>query len=106
MQRFGFFPLLLPRVFEFHTRRGKQVCIDPSEVAFQMMPFDELLDSVDRLVLAFLEEFGQLLAAHLDQDGRAIVADRCEVRRGAAGHSAGDRAPIDDDNTESGLAEF
>ena len=67
---------------------------------------DNLLDPVDRRFLALLEQARGFLAAQLDQRADAVVANRREVRGGARGHAAGDRAAIDDDDLLSRFGKF
>ena len=70
------------------------------------MRLHDRLDAVDRRLLALLKQPRRLLAAQLDERADAVVADRREMRRGARGHAAADRAAVDHDDRLAGLRQF
>ena len=68
--------LLLAGLVPVHPHRGKQVAVEPAEVAVDGVPVHDRLDAIDGGGLALLEEFRRLEAAQADQGAEAVVADR------------------------------
>ena len=98
--------LLIARLFRVHPQRRKQERIQPPEIARNVMGSDDLLDTVDRRLLALLKQACGFLAANFDERAHAVVANRREVGGGTRGHSAANRATIDNDHRAAGHCEF